>query len=88
MAGKHSWFICQRSGFKTPYKKMRIETSKEGKGLRVAPEEFDGVHPQSLPIRVKPDSKPLRNAVPDTDDDGGVTTQLHELIEMTHGDRS
>lgn len=87
MPGKYSYFICQRSGFKTPYKKMRIETSNEGRGLRVAPEEFDGKNPQSDPIRIKPDGKPLRNAVPDTDDDGGVTTQLHEVIDMTFGDR-
>lgn len=66
---------------------MRIETSNEGRGLRVAPEEFDGKHPQSEPIRIRPDSRPLRNAVPDTDDDGGVSVQLSDLIAMTHGDK-
>lgn len=80
--GKHAFFICERSGFKIPYRKMR----KQWDGLIVGPEDYDSKHPQLELPYIRPDNQVLRNARPDTDDDGGVTTQLADLIPGTFGE--
>ena len=81
--GKRSYFICQQSGFKLPYRLAK----KQWNGLIVGPADFDTKHPQLTPPKITADGKPLPLASPDVDDDGGVAHQLSEYFPGTHGDR-
>ena len=80
--GRQSFFICERSGFKLPYKKMR----KQWDGLMVGPEDYDSKHPQLEIPHIRPDNQVLKNARPDSDDDGGVSEQLSEYFPGTFGE--
>ncbi len=70
--GKNAIAICQRSGFKFPYKEIITEP---GTGLRVHYSESDGMynrvdHPQ-LHIKGVSDKIGLRKPFPDIDDSLG-----------------
>jgi hypothetical protein len=60
-SGKKSYAICDRSGFRYPYKKMR----KEWNGLLVGPDEYEPKQPQLGPFRTVSDPQALLNARPD-----------------------
>jgi|TARA_R110002095_G_scaffold93880_1_gene81757 hypothetical protein len=60
-AGKDSWAISDRSGFRYPYRLMR----KEWNGLLVGPDEYDPKQPQLGPFRKVSDPEALKNARPD-----------------------
>jgi hypothetical protein len=60
-SGKDSWAICDRSGFRYPYRVMR----KEWNGLLVGPDQYEPKHPQLGPFRKVVDPEALRNARPD-----------------------
>lgn len=57
-AGKKSYFISDRSGFRYPYKDMRIEWT----GSAVGPDEFEPKHPQLEPRNKASDSQAIQNA--------------------------
>jgi hypothetical protein len=64
--GEHSYFICDRSGRKYPYKEGVIEP---GTGLFVHKSESDGMysavtHPQNFPAKAKPEGRGLKHARP------------------------
>lgn len=61
-SGKHSYFISDRSGFRYPYKDMKIEWT----GAAVGPDEFEPKHPQLEPVRQTSDPQALQNARPDS----------------------
>jgi hypothetical protein len=66
--GKNAWAICERSGFRFPYKEMIFEP---GTGLFVHYSESDGKfnrvdHPQNH-IKGVSDNIALKNPRPDTD---------------------
>ena len=60
-AGKDSFAISDRSGFRYPYRLMR----KEWNGLLVGPDEYDPKQPQLGPFRKVSDPEALKNARPD-----------------------
>ena len=59
--GKDSYAICDRSGFRYPYKVMRLEWN----GLLVGPDQYEPKHPQLGPFRKVSDPQALKNARPD-----------------------
>ncbi len=59
--GKDSYAICDRSGFRYPYKVMR----REWNGLLVGPDQYEPKHPQLGPFRKVVDPQALQNARPD-----------------------
>lgn len=61
-SGKHAYFISDRSGFRYPYKEMKIEWT----GAAVGPDEFEPKHPQLEPVRHVADPEALANARPDS----------------------
>lgn len=61
-SGKHAYFISDRSGFRYPYKDMKIEWT----GAAVGPDEFEPKHPQLEPVRHVADPEALANARPDS----------------------
>jgi hypothetical protein len=60
-SGKDSYAICDRSGFRYPYKVMR----REWNGLLVGPDQYEPKHPQLGPFRKVSDPQALQNARPD-----------------------
>ena len=80
--GKRSYAMCDRGGHKIPYQDVRTEWN----GLRVDKNEWEEKHPQLTPARNVGDAQAVRNPRPDNDDDGTVSAQLRDLIDMTHGD--
>ena len=83
MAFKDALVIDDRTGRKIKYKDSRVEWT----GARVHKSEWEPKHPQLTPKHlIGADPKPLPDPRPDNDDDGGVTTQLKDVISMTHGD--
>jgi hypothetical protein len=60
-SGKHAYFISDRSGFRYPYKDMRIEWTGAAVGL----DEFEPKHPQLEPRSHTSDPQALQNARPD-----------------------
>ncbi len=81
-SGKHSYAICDRSGWKVRYKDLRTEWN----GLRVYKDMWEEKHIQLTPVRVVRDAQALHDPRPDNDDMGTVSAQLRDLIDMTHGD--
>ena len=81
-SGKHSYAMCDRSGMKVRYQDLRTEWT----GLRVHYSLWEEKHPQLTPVRVVRDPQALHNPRPDNDNDGTVSAQLSDLINMTHGD--
>ena len=64
--GKNSYGISDRSGFRYRLRDMR----KEWNGLFVGKDEFEPKHPQ-IDLRVKTaDAEAIKDARPDTKDDG------------------
>ena len=59
--GKDSWAICDRSGFRYPYRIMK----KEWNGLLVGPDQYEPKQPQLGPFRKVSDPEALKNARPD-----------------------
>ena len=98
-AGKHSWAICDRSGFKVRYKDLKTEWN----GLRVDRAIWEPKHEALTPVRLTYDPSALRNPRPDTDTGAtsyptmnytatqpgfstwGPTTQLSEALSLTFG---
>ena len=60
-AGKDSWAISDRSGFRYPYRLMK----REWTGALVGPDEYEPKHPQLGPFRKVVDPEALENARPD-----------------------
>ncbi len=60
-SGKDSYAICDRSGFRYPYRVMR----REWNGLLVGPDQYEPKHPQLGPFRKVSDPQALQNARPD-----------------------
>ncbi len=60
-SGKDSFFTSDRSGFRYPYKDMKIEWT----GAAVGPDEFEHKHPQLEPRKHPSDPQALRNARPE-----------------------
>ena len=71
-SGKHSYFISDRSGFRYPYKDMKIEWT----GAAVGPDEFEPKHHQLEPVRQTSDPQALQNARPDSSNIISQTIQL------------
>ena len=61
--GKKSLAICDRSGFRIPYKNLRTEWT----GLRVAPDEYEPKNPQLTPPKNIIDATILFKPRPDND---------------------
>lgn len=81
--GRHSKAMCDRCGWKYPYRDLR----QEWNGLWVCQECYDPKHEQLEPHRDTYDPTALDHARPDNDDDGSdEITQLKDVIEMHHGD--
>ena len=57
-AGNKSYFISDRSGFRYPYKDMKIEWT----GAAVGPDEWEPKHPQLEPRNKHSDSQAIKNA--------------------------
>lgn len=81
-SGKHSRAMSDRGGQEIRYQDLRTEWT----GARVHKDEWEEKHPQLTPVRVVRDPQALHNPRPDNDNDGVVSAQLKDLIEMTHGD--
>ncbi len=81
-SGARSKAHCDRCGQKYGYLELRPEWN----GLRVCPECWEPKHPQLTP-RTHTDAEALRHPRPDNDDDGTVTTHLHENFPHTAGGR-
>ena len=99
--GKHSFAICDRSGFKIRYRDLKKDGHREG--LLVDRRFWEAEHPQETPIRLVRDPQALRNPRPDTFTGAtsyptmnytatqpgfttyGPTTQLSEILGMTFG---
>lgn len=60
-AGNKSYFISDRSGFRYPYKDMKIEWT----GAAVGPDEWDPKHPQLEPKKNASDVESIRNPRPE-----------------------
>lgn len=60
-SGKDAYAICDRSGFRYPYRVMR----KEWNGLLVGPDMYEPKHPQLGPFRKVVDAQALQDARPD-----------------------
>jgi hypothetical protein len=84
-SGKDSYAICDRSGFRYPYKVMR----REWNGLLVGPDQYEPKHPQLGPFRKVVDPQALQNARPDrvepTDVYVGVPTVENENLRSVTG---
>ena len=65
-SGKYAYRISDRSGFRYKLK----DTRKEWNGSIVGKDEYEEKHPQLEPIRVRADNQAIRDARPDTEDDG------------------
>tara|TARA_R100001163_G_C5039080_1_gene177612 strand:+ start:871 stop:1185 length:315 start_codon:yes stop_codon:yes gene_type:complete len=65
-SGKYAYRISDRSGFRYKLK----DTRKEWNGSIVGKDEYEEKHPQLEPIRVRADNQAIRDARPDTKDDG------------------
>ena len=65
-SGKYAYRISDRSGFRYKLK----DTRKEWNGSIVGIDEYEEKHPQLEPIRVRADNQAIRDARPDTEDDG------------------
>lgn len=61
-SGEFAYFISDRSGFRYPYRDMKIEWT----GAAVGPDEFEPKHPQLEPVRHVADPQALQNARPDS----------------------
>ena len=61
--GKKSFAICDRSGFRVPYKSLKTTWD----GLRVEPQEWEPKHPQLTPARNVIDATALFKPRPDND---------------------
>lgn len=81
--GTHSRAMCDRCGQKYPYRQL----FKEWTGLKVCRKCWEPRHEQLDPIRHVYDPQALHEPRPDNDNDGGVATQLSEIVPGTHGDR-
>jgi len=83
--GKDSYAICDRSGFRYPYKVMR----REWNGLLVGPDQYEPKHPQLGPFRKVVDPQALQNARPDrvepTDVYVGIPTVENENLRPVTG---
>lgn len=60
-AGNKSYFISDRSGFRYPYKDMKIEWT----GAAVGPDEWEPKHPQLEPKTNASDAESIRNPRPE-----------------------
>lgn len=60
-SGKQSYFISDRSGFRYPYRDMKVEWT----GAAVGPDEFEHKHPQLEPRKHPSDPQALKNARPE-----------------------
>ena len=65
-SGKYAYRISDRSGFRYKLK----DTRKEWNGSIVGKDEYEEKHPRLEPIRVRADNQAIRDARPDTEDDG------------------
>ncbi len=65
-SGKYAYRISDRSGFRYKLK----DTRKEWNGSIVGKDEYEEKHPQLEPVRVRADNQAIRDARPDTEDDG------------------
>ena len=65
-SGNKAWGISDRSGFRYKLK----DTRKEWNGSIVGKDEYEEKHPQLEPVRVRADNQAIRDARPDTEDDG------------------
>ena len=65
-SGKYAYRISDRSGFRCKLK----DTRKEWNGSIVGKDEYEEKHPQLEPVRVRADNQAIRDARPDTEDDG------------------
>ena len=96
-SGKHSFFTSDRSGFRYPYKDMKIEWT----GAAVGPDEFEHKHPQLEPRKHPSDPQALRNARTDRVEpevakllgfnpfkSGGAGTDVITVTEPSHGRNS
>ena len=76
--GKNAYFISDRSGFRYPYKDMKIEWT----GAAVGPDEFEpktsSLEPRSHPA----DPQALRLAKPDTNNIQSVAVKFPSLIHQ------
>ena len=80
--GRWSYGMCDRCGHKTPYRSL----IKEWTGFKVCSKCWEPRHEQLDPIRHVYDPQALNEPRSDTDDDGGVATQLATLTDPTFGD--
>ena len=65
-SGKYAYRISDRSGFRYKLK----DTRKEWNGSIVGKVEYEEKHPQLEPVRVRADNQAIKDARPDTKDDG------------------
>jgi len=65
-SGKYAYRISDRSGFRYKLK----DTRKEWNGSIVGKDEYEEKHPQLEPVRVRADNQAIKDARPDTKDDG------------------
>ena len=65
-SGKYAYRISDRSGFRYKLK----DTRKEWNGSIVGKDEYEEKHPQLEPVRSRADNQAIRDARPDTEDDG------------------
>lgn len=77
--GKNAYFISDRSGFRYPYKDMKIEWT----GAAVGPDEFEPKHPQLEPRSHPADPQALRLAKPDTNNIQSVTVKFPSFDTST-----